>query len=67
MPLEEVAAIFGDLDEVMVFSEDIHVDHITHELVIDSHGGAADGKVTRRVATEAYMPERAHEKVVEKV
>jgi hypothetical protein len=39
IPLEEIAAIFGDADEVMVFSDDIHVDHNTHELVIEAHGG----------------------------
>lgn len=68
MPLEEIAALFGDQDEVMVYSEDIHVDHTTHELVIDTHGGAgADGEVAHRVATEAGMPERVQENVVEKV
>jgi len=39
LPLEEVAKIFGDTDEVMVYSEDIHVDHTTHELVVDPHAG----------------------------
>jgi hypothetical protein len=28
---EEIAAIFGDTDEVMIFSEDIYVDYNTHE------------------------------------
>jgi hypothetical protein len=49
VPLEEIAGIFGDMEEVMVFSEDIHVDHATHELVVGTHGQA--GVV--RVATEA--------------
>ena len=74
VPLEEIAALFGDTDEVMVFSKDIHVDHATHELVIDTHGagaGAGDGSVAARVATEPGRPggvvEKAHETVVEKV
>jgi hypothetical protein len=33
----------------MVFSEDIHVDHRTHELIVDSHDAGADGGLTRRV------------------
>lgn len=73
VPLEEIAAIFGDADEVMVFSEDIHVDHTTHDLVIDTHTGATvDNKgrrsidvgtdhVVHRVATEAGVPGHAIE------
>jgi hypothetical protein len=67
LPLEEIAALFGDQDEVMIFSEDIHVDHTTHELVVDTHGGSrADGGVTHRVATEASGSEKVKETVVEK-
>ena len=68
MPLEEIAALFGDQDEVMIFSEDIHVDHTTHELVVDTHGNAAaDGGVNHRVATEPGVPEKVLERIVEKV
>ena len=68
MPLEEIAALFGDQDEVMIFSEDIHVDHTTHELVVETHGGAvADGGVAHRVATEPGVPEKVQENMVEKV
>jgi hypothetical protein len=28
---EEIAAIFGDTDEAMIFSEDIYIDYNTHE------------------------------------
>jgi len=74
VPLEEIAAIFGDGDEVMVFSQDIHVDHTTHDLVVDTHTGNTVGganrvsvsegdDVVRRVATEAGVPGHAiHEK-----
>jgi hypothetical protein len=68
VPLEEIAALFGDQDEVKIFSEDIHVDYTTHELVVDTHGGAAaDGGVTHRVATESREPEKVQENIVEKV
>jgi hypothetical protein len=66
VPLEEIAALFGDRDEVMIFSEDIHVDHTTHELVVDTHGARADGGITHRVATEASASEKAEETVVGK-
>lgn len=67
VPLEEIAAIFGDADEVMVFSEDIHVDHNTHDLVVNTHTGAtvdrqgrrsieSDDNVIQRIATEAGVP-----------
>ncbi|KAI9877083.1 MAG: hypothetical protein M1823_007164 [Watsoniomyces obsoletus] len=32
LPLEEVARIFGDEDQVMVFSEDIVINHDDHEV-----------------------------------
>jgi len=68
VPLEEIAALFGDQDEVMIFSEDIHVDHTTHELVVNTHGGPrGDGGVTHRVATEASASEKVRETVVGKV
>ena len=70
MPLEEIAALFGDQDEVIVFSEDIRIDHTTRELVIDTHGGTADGGVAHRVATEATPPtrrEKVEENMMEKV
>lgn len=68
VPLEEIAAIFGDAEDVMVFSEDIHVDHNTHDLVVNTHTGATvdnkgrrsvengDDYVIQRVATEAGVP-----------
>jgi hypothetical protein len=68
VPLEETAALFGDRDEVMIFSEDIHVDHRTHKLVIDTHGGAAAGSgFAHRVATKASVPEKVQENMMEKV
>jgi hypothetical protein len=66
VPLEEIAALFGDQDEVMIFSEDIHVDHTTHELVVDTRGARADSGVAHRIATEASASEKGEETVVEK-
>lgn len=35
IPLEEMSALFGDANEVAVFSKQIHVDHQTHEVKSD--------------------------------
>ena len=40
IPLEEMAAVFGDTENVAVFSADIHFDQSTHEMVVDEHGSA---------------------------
>jgi len=37
IPLEEMAKIFGDEDEVVVYAADIHIDHDTHDLVVEDH------------------------------
>ena len=47
-----MAKIFGDTD-IAVYSDDIHVDHNTHELVVEAH----DGSHVQRVATEAGVPD----------
>jgi hypothetical protein len=39
LPLEEVAAIFGDADEVAIYQRDIEVDFATHTIV-DHHAAA---------------------------
>lgn len=39
IPLEEMAKIFGDTEDIMVFSSDLHIDHNTHELVVSDKGG----------------------------
>ncbi|KAH7124478.1 general substrate transporter [Dactylonectria macrodidyma] len=45
LPLEEVAMLFGDEDQVMVFSEDIQINHDSHKLRIRDrrgHDGTTD-------------------------
>ncbi|KAK0827735.1 hypothetical protein LTR73_005337 [Friedmanniomyces endolithicus] len=42
VPLEEVAAIFGDADEVAVYERDLDFDPTTHA-VIDAHSGEKGG------------------------
>lgn len=37
IPLEEVAALFGDQDEVMVLSHDIQVDPNSEEVAVREH------------------------------
>jgi hypothetical protein len=39
IPLEEMAKIFGDTEDIMVFSSDLHIDHNTHELVVGGKDG----------------------------
>lgn len=53
IPLEEIAKIFGETEDIMVFSEDLHVDHNTHELIVEEHGNA---KGLTHVATEQGGP-----------
>ncbi|OAP58544.1 hypothetical protein AYL99_07634 [Fonsecaea erecta] len=49
MPLEEIAAIFGDADEVAIYQREIEIDHITHTVVTHDHAGE---KSTTPVVTE---------------
>ena len=43
LPLEEIAALFGERDQVTVFAANIHVDHTNHEVVVeDSEVGDVD-------------------------
>ena len=55
IPLEEMAKLFGD--EVVVYAEDLHVDHNTHELIVDEHG-VVGGSHVHRIATEAGVSDR---------
>ena len=41
IPLEEIAKIFGETEDIMVFSEDLHIDRNTHELVVEQHNNRA--------------------------
>ena len=54
IPLEEIAKLFGD--EVVVLSQDIHLDHNTHKLVFESH---EQGTELTREVTDAYQPAEA--------
>jgi hypothetical protein len=36
LPLEEIAALFGDAHEVAIYQQEIEVDHATHTIV-DHH------------------------------
>lgn len=53
IPLEEIAKIFGETDDIMVFAEDVHLDKTTHELVVDGHGNPHG---LRHIATEGEGP-----------
>jgi hypothetical protein len=51
VPLDELAAIFGDDDEIVVYMKDIHIDHTTHQLVVDHRRGTVE---IGRVVTELH-------------
>ena len=53
IPLEELAKIFGDDDEIVVYMKDIVLDHDTHKLTVNIHQGEDD---LIRVATELHKP-----------
>lgn len=36
IPIEEIAILFGDRDDVIVYSADIHMNDRTHQVVIDN-------------------------------
>jgi len=60
IPLEEMAAIFGDTEDIAVYSADIHVDHNTHDIVVDEHG---EGQARRRSSArdiESSGAEKVH-------
>lgn len=38
LPLEEIAAIFGDADEVAIYQADIEIDRNTHSVIIHKAG-----------------------------
>lgn len=52
IPLEEMAKLFGDTEDIMVYADDIHVDRNTHELVVEDHGKNG----LTHVATETQRP-----------
>lgn len=45
LPLEEVAAIFGDEEEVAIYQADIVIDHNTHAVVVRREGWKEEEKV----------------------
>lgn len=59
LPLEEVAAIFGDEDEVAIYQRDIEVDFATHTIVgrhTDAEQGAQGVKGGEALHYEADSP-----------
>ena len=52
VPLEELSALFGDADEVVLYSQDIVMDRNTHKLVLETHD---QGAVLAREVTEVYQ------------
>lgn len=55
IPLEEMSALFGDTDDIAVYAADIHLDHTTHEIVVDEHG---QEQLRRRSANQQRASEQ---------
>lgn len=64
IPLEEMAAVFGDTEDIAVFSADLHIDPTTHEVFVDEHGKQQIRRITTAEEKEAerLAAERAHHK-----
>jgi MFS family permease len=62
LPLEEIAAIFGDADEVAIYQRDIEIDHNTHA-IIDHHVGRekVSGTSSPQHAELEHAEKGAHE------
>ena len=59
IPLEEIAKIFGETEDIMIFSEDLHLDRNTHELVVEQHNNPGG---LSHIATEQGRPSSSGEK-----
>ena len=57
VPLEEIAKIFGDTEDVAIYAQDIHIDHRTHEMVVEDHNNP-DGLA--HIATEQDKERTEH-------
>jgi len=57
LPLEEVAAIFGDADEVAIYQRDIEVDFATHTIQDHHHEGAKSGRAVHAEAELKFASE----------
>ena len=61
VPLEEIAMMFGDRDEVVVFTADIQVGLAENELAVKEHHG---GAVVDSIKSEAEITKHEEEKSV---
>ncbi|KIW81686.1 hypothetical protein Z517_04712 [Fonsecaea pedrosoi CBS 271.37] len=55
MPLEEVAAIFGDADEVAVYLRDVHLDPTNDQLVVEHHDGKGGDSIEKVSELHEHM------------
>jgi len=59
VPLEEMAKLFGDTDNIAVYSSDIHLDHKTHELVVgQKHGTSPPAKADTPAGASVFAAEQ---------
>jgi len=57
LPLEEIAAIMGDADQVVVYQQDIRVDEKSHEVVlVPDHGKGGAQHVSGEIVPVRSVP-----------
>ncbi|OQV06790.1 hypothetical protein CLAIMM_11315 [Cladophialophora immunda] len=62
VPLEEMAAIFGDPEDVVIYLREVHLDHANNKLVIDHHEVAEKIPTTSvEVQTEEHLGQKTAE------
>lgn len=61
LPLEEVAAIFGDADEVALYQRDLEIDVTTHEIKSSrlQPESASDEKGVREIEDKSEVLDRS--------
>ena len=59
-----MAKIFGDTEDVVVFSSDLHIDYNTHELVVERKGGLEHVATHQGMSPEIEKAIAEHKEVV---
>lgn len=61
LPLEEIADIYGDKDDIVVYQREIRVDRNTHKLVVEKQ----EGDTIAREVTETQNVRDSRREIVE--
>lgn len=63
LPLEEIAALFGDKDDIVVYQREIHVDRNTRKLVVEKQGEGGDALTPEVI--EGQKNSSSHREIIE--